>query len=411
METIDKLRLMAEQMHLEPAEETPIVTPPAARRPASIPLMPPGYTKPPACHTPDKKQQLGVFHASMSGGKTIPLLKTMLTTACERDCYYCPFRAGRNYRRESFKPAEMAQATMDMVNAGMIKGLFLSSGIIKGGATTQDKLLDTVEILRRRHHFQGYVHLKFMPGAERAQLEAAMRLADRVSINLEAPNSRRLAMLAPKKQFLEELLQPLQWAEEIRRTMPPPAAGPAAHRWEQRWASTVTQFVVGAVGESDLELLATVQHLYEKLQLSRTYFSTFHPIENTPLEHLPAESREREFRLYQSSFLLRDYGFEMEEMPFDQAGNLPRDVDPKLAWARANLIDEPVELNRAAPGELLRVPGIGPKGADAIVAARRRGTLREVADLRAIGVVASRLHPFVLLDGRRPAYQPTLFST
>jgi predicted DNA-binding helix-hairpin-helix protein len=347
----------------------------------------------------------------MPGGKTIPLLKTMLTTACERDCFYCPFRAGRSYRRETFQPAEMAQATMDMVNAGMIKGLFLSSGIIKGGVATQDRLLDTVEILRNEHRFQGYVHLKFMPGAERAQLEQAMRLADRVSINLEAPNSRRLAMLAPRKRFLEELLQPLQWAEEIRRTIPPPAAGPHAHRWERRWASTVTQFVVGAVGESDVELLSTVEYLYEKLQLSRTYFSTFHPVNDTPLEHLPAESPERELRLYQSSFLLRDYGFEMEEMPFDTAGNLPRDVDPKLAWARANLTHEPVELNRATPGELLRVPGIGPKGVDAIVAARRWGTLRDVRDLRAIGVITSRLRPYVLLDGRRPAYQPTLFLT
>ncbi len=412
METIDKLRLMAEQMHLEPAEEVGSgvrgVQPAAAGH-----VMPPAYTKPPACHTPNKKQELGVFHAAMPGGKTIPLLKTMLTTACERDCFYCPFRAGRNYRRETFRPAEMAQATMDMVNAGMIKGLFLSSGIIKGGVATQDRLLETVEILRNQHRFQGYVHLKFMPGAERPQLERAMRLADRVSVNLEAPNSRRLAMLAPRKQFLEELLRPLQWAEEIRRSAPAPLPANGEERgqfrWERRWASTVTQFVVGAVGESDLELLSTVEYLYEQLRLSRTYFSTFHPVPDTPLENLPAESPERELRLYQSSFLLRDYGFDMEEMPFDDAGNLPQEVDPKLAWARANLMHEPVEINKAALGELLRVPGIGPKGADAIVAARRRATLRDVRDLRAIGVITSRLHPFVLLDGRRPAYQPSLF--
>ena len=141
--------------------------------------------------------------------------------ACERDCFYCPFRAGRNYRRATFKPAEMAAVFSQMNQAGAVTGLFLSSGIAGGGVRTQDRLIDTADILRTRHDFQGYVHLKLMPGAERDQVLRSMQLADRVSINLEAPNSARLEKLAPHKVFLEELLQPLKWVDEIRRTQLP----------------------------------------------------------------------------------------------------------------------------------------------------------------------------------------------
>ena len=412
METLRKLRLFAEQMDLEPAEETR-----AGRAPRHIPLpMSSGNGRaarqsstadshpstPLPCGAPRAskgKEELGVFNASIGGGKTVPLLKTMLTSACERNCYYCPFRAGRNYRRASFKPDEMARTFMDMQRAGMVDGLFLSSGILKGGASTQDKLLDTAEILRYKLGFRGYLHLKIMPGVERAQVERAMQLADRLSVNLEAPNTRRLHSLAPMKVFTEELVRPLQWIEEIRRSQPQRLG------WNGRWPSTVTQFVVGAVGESDLELLSTTDYLYRQLRLRRAYFSAFRPISDTPLEENDAENPWREHRLYQASFLLRDYGFDMEEMPFDDGGNLPLDHDPKMGWAHHNLLVEPVELNRADREALLRVPGIGPKGAQAILRARRQKKLRDVEDLRKIGVVTTRLAPFVLLDGRRPVRQ------
>jgi predicted DNA-binding helix-hairpin-helix protein len=201
------------------------------------------------------------------------------------------------------------------------------------------------------------------------------------------------------KEFTEELVRPLQWIEEVRRNQPQYLG------WNGRWPSTVTQFVVGAVGESDLELLSTADYLYRHLRLGRTYFSAFRPIADTPLEEHAAENPWREHRLYQASFLLRDYGFDMEEMPFDDDGKLPLAVDPKMGWAQHNLLEQPVEVNRAGRESLLRVPGIGPKGADAIVRARRQGKLRDVQDLRQIGVVTTRLAPFVLLDGRRPARQ------
>jgi predicted DNA-binding helix-hairpin-helix protein len=389
METADKLKITASQMHLEPAEEVGAQVAPCGQ------VIPKG-------DLPAKKSSLGIFQASV-GGKSVPILKTLLTSACERDCYYCPFRAGRNYRRTTFKPEEMAQTVSDMQRAGLINGLFLSSGIIKGGRGTQDKLIETAEILRQKHQFKGYLHLKIMPGAEEAQVERAMQLADRLSINLEAPNEKRLAALAPKKVFFEELLQPLKWVEQIRRSQ----AGQKG--WNGRWPSTVTQFVVGAVGESDLELLQMAEYLTKELRLGRTYFSAFSPIRDTPLENLPAENPLRQHRLYQASFLFRDYGFDLEEMPFDQSGNLPLEEDPKMAWAQAELVENPVEVNHASREELLRVPGIGPKSAQIIVQERRHTKLRDLQDLRAIGVATKRMEPFVLVDGKRPLHQLRLF--
>ncbi|MCA9955298.1 MAG: radical SAM protein, partial [Anaerolineales bacterium] len=333
------------------------------------------------------------------GGKTMPMLKTLLTSACERNCYYCPFRAGRNYRRHTFKPEEMAKAFMQLYRAGMVEGLFLSSGIIKGSVATQDRLLETAEILRNKYQFKGYLHLKVMPGAEEAQLRHAMTLASRLSVNLEAPNDKRLALLAPRKEFFRELLRPLQQIEQIRQNEP-------AHLgWNGRWPSTVTQFVVGAVGETDVEILSTTEYVTKQLHLQRVYFSPFSPLADTPLENHPAENPMRKVRLYQTSFLFRDYGFDLEEMPFDQQGNLPLDIDPKLAWAQANLQHDPVELNRAEPEQLLRVPGIGVKNSQTIVQARRHGRLQELNHLRQLGIATKRLAPYVLLDGKRPSFQ------
>jgi predicted DNA-binding helix-hairpin-helix protein len=167
--------------------------------------------------------------------------------------------------------------------------------------------------------------------------------------------------------------------------------------------------VVGAVGESDLELLTTSAYLYREARLSRTYFMAFNPIIDTPLENLPPENPWREHRLYQASYLLRDYGFDLEEMPFQQDGNLPLEKDPKLAWAQAHLSEGPVELNLADREDLLRVPGLGAKGVNSIINSRRYNKIRYLSDLKAIGINASRPAPFVLLDGKRPTYQLRLF--
>lgn len=335
-----------------------------------------------------------------AGSRKMPVLKAMSTTACERDCFYCPFRAGRSsMKRVKFTPDEMASGFMALYRAGAVEGLFLSSGIIRGGVTSQDAILDTGAILRQKYGYRGYMHLKLMPGAERDQVREAMRLATRVSINLEAPNSARLERIAPGKLFEQELVTPLRWVDEMRQD-------PDA----RLRASSTTELVVGPAGESDLELLSVTDVLFRQLRLARVYYSAFRPLVETPLADAPATDPQRQLRLYQASFLLRDYGFELEELPFAGQGDLPLAVDPKRAWADQSLAHQPVELNHASRAELLRVPGIGPQGADRILRARAHGRLRTLSDLQQIGVRgAKRVAPYVLLDGRRPLDQPRLF--
>ena len=329
-----------------------------------------------------------------------PVLKTMMTTACERNCHYCVFRAGRaKTKRVTFSPDEMAAGFETLQQAGKVDGLFLSSGIIKGSVSTQDKIIDTADIIRNRQRYHGYMHLKIMPGIEFDQLYRSMQLADRISVNLEAPTSERLHALAPKKVFVEELLQMLQWAQQIRAENP-----------HERLASSVTQFVVGAVGDTDLELLSMTDKLYAQARLARVYYSAFSPVPGTPFEDLPAAEAIREFRLYQSSFLLRDYQWDVEDLPFQSHGNLRVDVDPKQAWADENLVQQPIEIMRAEREQLMRVPGIGPIGAQAIINSRRHGKLTELVHLKQIGIrTPHRLANYIQLDGKQPARQLKLF--
>jgi predicted DNA-binding helix-hairpin-helix protein len=335
-----------------------------------------------------------------AGNRKMPVLKAMITTACERDCLYCPFRAGRSsMRRVKLSPDEMAQGFMALYRARAVEGLFLSSGVIRGGAATQDAILDTGAILREKYGFRGYIHLKIMPGAERDQVQRAMQLADRVSINLEAPNADRLGRIAPRKQFADELLTPLRWVESLRQET------------EGRLhPSSTTEFVVGPAGESDVELLSASEYLLRELKLARVYFSAFRPVTDTPLENYAATNDTRRIRLYQASFLLRDYGFQAEELPFAVDGSLPLKVDPKRAWAEEHLSHAPVEINTASREDLLRVPGIGVKGAARILAARRQNKLRSLDDLRALGIVnIRRALPYMVLDGKQADNQPRLF--
>jgi len=346
------------------------------------------------------------FHihlAASGGGRQLPLLKAMLTSACERDCNYCPFRAGRDFRRITFRPEELAQTFFAAHRSGLVEGLFLSTGIFAGGANTQNKLLETAEILRRKLSYRGYLHLKIMPGAERGQVLSAMKLADRISTNLEAPNTSCLQKIAPQKAFKEELVAPLQWAQEIRQTLP-------AHLgWRSHWPTSTTQFVVGPAGETDLELLSTVDNLHRQADLQRAYFETFSPVEGTPMENHPPEDPQRKVRLYQASFLLRDYGFNLEELPFAPMGNLPKEIDPKVAYANQVIRGNPVEINKADRNELIRVPGIGPRGADQILKARDISKIRELGQLRRFGVLTKRAAPYITLNGATPSKQLTLF--
>jgi predicted DNA-binding helix-hairpin-helix protein len=388
MNALERLAFLSSQMNFEPAEDL------------DCPIPSLNFS------SKRKEESIVISHALLPNGKRISMLKTLLTSACERSCNYCPFRAGRDTRRATFTPDEFAKTFMTLHRTGAVEGIFLSSGVVNGGLYTQDQLLKTAEILRSKHQYRGYLHLKIMPGVEKAQVERAMQLADRISVNLEAPNPNRLQLLAPGKRFQEELLLPLQWAEEIRRSQP------GFRGWKGRWPSTVTQFVVGGVGDSDLELLSTTEYLHRQLRLGRAYFSAFHPVSNTPLEDVPSASPLREHRLYQSSYLLRDYGFSVEELPFEGEGLLPLNIDPKTAWAGEHLANQPVEINKADRHDLLRIPGIGPRSADAILSARGKGDkvrFHSLADLRQIGVNPTRAAPYILIDGKQPSHQMRLF--
>lgn len=344
---------------------------------------------------------LPIYNAVVSGGRNIRLLKSLLTSVCENNCAYCGIRWAKDSRRVTFTPDEMADLFLKLHGVGACEGLFLSSGIAGGGVRTQDKLIAAAEIIRRRG-YRGYLHLKIMPGAEREQVARAMRLSSRVSINLEAPTAASLAAIAPKKNA-DVLFEPLRWIEEIRRSTTP------RDTWNGRWPSSSTQFVVGAAGESDRDLLGLAQRLRREAGLARVHYSTFDPAEGTPLEEAPPENPLRSFRLYQADFLIRDYGFDAEEL-LQGRERLPLHIDPKLSYARIFLLEEPVEVNRADRRDLLRIPGIGPRTVGRILDARRGGSrIRSVEDLKRLGVNTRRALDFMLLDGRKITSQMRLF--
>lgn len=347
-----------------------------------------------------------VSHVTAPGGQQTPILKVLQTSACQHNCRYCMFRAGRDFRRAHFAPDELARGFDLMYRAGVVRGMFLSSGII-GTARTMDEMLATAELLRGEYEFRGYLHLKLLPGADPAHVARAVELADRVSTNLEAPTPETLAVLAPQKR-MEELLGPLQAAAAVIRQRRQDRPAPSAHEAGGVRLGMSTQFVVGPAGESDRELLSTVQLLRREVRLARAYYSAFSPVRGTPLENAAATDPQREFRLYQADFLLRRYGFAAEELTYDAAGHLAIDSDPKSAWARAHPERFPVEVNQAPLDDLLRVPGIGPVSAHAIVEARRNGKLRELGDLRRLGARADQAAPYVVLAGRRPPWQMPL---
>jgi len=336
---------------------------------------------------------------ALAGGRVEPHLKVLLSNACERDCGYCANRCGRSFERMSFRPEELARAFHEMWCTGSARGLFLSSAVHGSSGLTMEREIATVEILRTKYGFRGYVHLKLMPGTDRATVERAMELADRVSVNLEAPNPERLARLTGKKDFFHELVTPMRWVKEIRERRGADIL-PSGH---------TTQFVVGASGESDREILSTVAGLYGQFALARAYYSAFRPVPDTPLQDLPATPPLRELRLYQSDFLLRHYGFTLEDLAFDEGGNLPMDTDPKTLAALHQAERFPVEVNDASRRELMRVPGLGPRSADRILQMRRQGTFRSLGDLKKAGASPSQAAPFILLNGRQPVFQARLF--
>lgn len=346
------------------------------------------------------KDDLGrwIYPAALPDGKRVKLLKILLTNACDNNCRYCFNRKDRDFPRTSFKPEELAYLFDQLHRAQMVQGLFLSSAVRGSPDRTMEQMIATAEILRHRYLYRGYIHLKILPGASWGCVERTTQVADRVSVNLEAPGQKWLGRLTPDKE-LNDLLTPLRWVRQL--------LGGDERRVR---AGQTTQFVVGAAGEPDKEILQATEGLYRELRLARVYFSAFQPLEGTPLEDQPATPLLREHRLYQTDFLLRQYGFTFEELTFDQEGNLPLEADPKLVWALNHPQSFPVEVNKATREELLRVPGIGPRSASRIIKGRRLGRLRTLEDLKRLGAVDKRAAPFITLSGKRPAFQLSLWD-
>jgi putative DNA modification/repair radical SAM protein len=326
-----------------------------------------------------------------SGGRTVKLLKVLQTNVCEFDCFYCEHRASRDVPRTYVSPDELAKTFMQLHRARLVEGLFLSSGITKKVDTMQERIVQTAEILRRRYRFRGYIHLKVMPGASPAAVERTVQLADRISLNLEAPTPGHLSRLSSSKEFLDGILTRMIWINRLTEQQPDLAR-----------AGQITQFVVGAAGESDLDLLGTTTRLYREIKLRRAYFSAFSPIPDTPLDHVPPAPLLRQHRLYQADWLLRFYGFSVDELAFDEQGLLPLAADPKLAWALRHPERFPLELSTAPPELLLRVPGIGPLSAKRIIETRRTTAITDLKQLTRLGVVTKRAAPFLLMGGRVP---------
>ena len=337
-----------------------------------------------------------IYPAALPGGKVVPILKILLSNSCRNDCRYCFNRASVDRPRHSLAPEEFAAAFMDLYRSRRVHGLFLSSGIYSHPDRVMEDMIKTAEILRRKHRYPDYLHLKIIPGASRAAIEQACGIADRVSLNLEAPNRERLPPIAPGKDFSRDLLARMRWCASFIEQ-------------GSRSRNQTTQFVVGASSETDREILETAGFLYRDLHLHRAYYSGFQPLEGTPLEHHPPTPRVREHRLYQADFLFRLYSFTIDEIAFLPDGNLDTLVDPKTSWARNHPERFPIEINRAEYEELIRIPGIGIRSARRIISARRHRRFSDHRDLGKIRISIKRAAPFILINGKQ-VKKPTQMS-
>jgi predicted DNA-binding helix-hairpin-helix protein len=342
-----------------------------------------------------RRREAWIYPAVLPDGRVTRLWKTLLENRCAFACGYCAQGRGMDGPDAALEPSELARTFDLMHRAGLVDGLFLSSAIRGHPDRVMERMVVAVEQLRRVHGFRGYVHLKVLPGANPDLAVRAAAVADRLSINLEAPTAERLDAIAPEKAALARASRTLALLAEL------------SARPDLRCHGQSTQLVVGAGAETDREILETAQQAYDRFGLDRVYYSGFHPVPGTPLAGHPAVQPRRTGRLYQADVLLRGYGFAASELAFGAGGDLALHTDPKAAWASAHPERFPVDLARAARSELLRVPGIGPRAVTTILERRRQGRPRSLDDLGLTGRQAARAIPYVLLDGRLPVPEPS----
>lgn len=341
----------------------------------------------------------GICHSFSADGRCISLLKVLLSNACCYDCAYCVNRRSNDVRRASFEPRELAELTIAFYRRNYIEGLFLSSGILKTPDYTAELLIQTLRILRNEYRFNGYIHCKAIPGADERLISQLGLLADRMSVNIELPSEKSLALLAPEKSR-SAVVRPMS---QIDRAILENRNDLMLYRHTPRFvpAGQSTQMIVGATPDSDRQILRLTSGLYKKYHLKRVFFSAYVPVVGDA--RLPALQTKppllREHRLYQADWLLRFYGFEADEILDDAHPDFNPLLDPKCNWALNHPEFFPVEINRVPYEMLLRVPGIGVKSAQRIVRSRRAGNLR-LEDLKKLGVVMKRAQYFITVSGR-----------
>jgi len=325
-----------------------------------------------------------------SGGKSV-LFKTLISNVCTNDCKYCPLRQQQDIRRCSLSPEETVATFLDYYRQRKVFGLFLTSGVIGSPDATMDRLNTTAGLLRRRHQFKGYIHLKIIPGASRTAIDEAVALASAVSLNIETPGAENLARLSSKKDYLRDIIDPIKHISQLT------ARGSRFEKVKQ-----TTQFIVGPAGESDSEIVKYMWGLYDRLRLHRIYFSAYQKglgDASLAVEGAGGDAATdmfvREHRLYQVDFLMRKYGFTDRDILFDTRGNLSLEEDPKEVWAAGHPEFFHVPVNRASRRELLRVPGLGPVTVNGILQRRRTQRIGRLEDLGAVGVRLRKAQPYL----------------
>lgn len=353
----------------------------------------------------------GICHSFSADGRCITLLKVLFTNVCVFDCAYCASRCSNDVPRASFRPRELADLTMEFYRRNYIEGLFLSSGVLKSPDYTTERIIECLRILREEYGFRGYIHAKAVPGTSSDLLAALGLLADRISVNMELPSSESLALLCPNKTR-DSIVAPMRQIREgiaedrdTRALMRRDACYMAQRRPARKTrafapAGQSTQMIIGATPETDFQILNLSSSLYKTMHMKRVFFSAYLSVnEDGRLPQGNAVQLDREHRLYQADWLMRFYKFDAAELIDEGQPFLATDIDPKANWAINHLDRFPIEVNTAPYEELLRVPGIGVRGAKAIVGARRATALGE-AELRKLGVAYKRARFFITCRGR-----------
>ena len=325
-----------------------------------------------------------IYPVTLPSGGRSTLFKTLASNVCTNDCRYCPLREQMDVRRVSLTPEETVKVFLDYYNQRKVFGLFLSSGVLGSPDTTMDRLNGVARLLRRRHGFRGYIHLKIIPGASDSSVEEAVSLASAVSLNIETPGQENLAKLSQKKKYIRDIIEPIKLISRLT------GRGSRYERVKQ-----TTQFIVGAAGEQDAQIVKYMSGLYERLKMHRVYFSAYQRgLGDSSIagEQVGPESKAdilmREHRLYQVDFLIRKYAFTEPDIVFENDGNLSLTMDPKDAWATRNPDFFPVNINKASKFSLLRVPGLGPITVKRILQQRKQNPMRSIAD---VGKAGARL--------------------